>query len=181
MRIEMIDFERTWVQPCQVCGGTGNVPSGACGKCEGRGRLLITVTAHFVPAPREGEEVPVPQRSAAVVLDEADFFLSEVKAELSRARAKFPGRRIMMLALAEEFGELAKALLDDSPASIRREAVQTAVMAARVAIDGDESVDVWRSKKGLGPVGIGVPDTSSEARAEMWNDILRRGKEVPDD
>lgn len=76
-------------------------------------------------------------------------FMVDVAAELDRARAKFPGDRIMTIALAEEFGELAKAMLDEPGANVWKEAVQTAVMAARVAIDGDSSVDEWRTVKGL--------------------------------
>ncbi|VFR80935.1 hypothetical protein RAN3_2490 [plant metagenome] len=76
-------------------------------------------------------------------------FMRDVDAELRRAREKFPGDRIMTIALAEEFGELAKAMLDESGARVWKEAVQTAVMAARVAIDGDSSVDEWRAAKGL--------------------------------
>lgn len=81
--------------------------------------------------------------------DPATRFLAAVEAELWRARSLFPGDRIMTIALAEEFGELAKAMLDESGARVWREAVQTAVMAARVAIDGDSSVDEWRTAKGL--------------------------------
>lgn len=77
-------------------------------------------------------------------------FMDDVTDELKRARAKFPGDRIMTIALAEEFGELAKAMLDEPGANVWNEAVQTAVMAARVAIDGDSSVDDWRAEKGLG-------------------------------
>lgn len=81
--------------------------------------------------------------------DPTACFMADVAAELKRARAKFPGDRIMTIALAEEFGELAKAMLDESGARVWKEAVQTAVMAARVAIDGDSSVDDWRAAKGL--------------------------------
>ena len=56
----------------------------------------------------------------------------------------------MTIALAEEFGELAKAMLDESGEAVWKEAVQTAAMAARVAIDGDSSVDEWRAQQGLG-------------------------------
>ncbi|MGO9171974.1 MAG: hypothetical protein ACLP7P_08430 [Rhodomicrobium sp.] len=76
-------------------------------------------------------------------------FLADVKAELERARAKFPGDRIMTIAFHEEAGELTKALLDEPAAQVWREAVQTAVMAARVAIEGDSSLDEWRKAKGL--------------------------------
>ena len=81
--------------------------------------------------------------------DEIETFLAEVRAELIRARAKFPGDRIMTIALAEEFGELCKAVLDESAANVRKEAVQTAVMAARVVLDGDGSVRDWRRERGL--------------------------------
>lgn len=85
--------------------------------------------------------------------DPTDLFMEEVRAELKRARAKFPGDRIMTIALAEEFGELCKAVLDEDAAAVRKEAVQTAVMAARVAIDGDGSVREWRAAKGLDAIG----------------------------
>jgi hypothetical protein len=81
-----------------------------------------------------------------------DTFLAEVRAELMRARAKFPGDRIMTIALAEEFGELCKAVLDECSANVRKEAVQTAVMCARVVLDGDGSVNDWRAGKGLDPL-----------------------------
>ncbi|MFO7066699.1 hypothetical protein P3E12_22355, partial [Pseudomonas aeruginosa] len=68
--------------------------------------------------------------------DDVETFLGEVRAELLRARSKFPGDRIMTIALAEEFGELCKAVLDEPAANVRKEAVQTAVMAARVVLDG---------------------------------------------
>lgn len=85
----------------------------------------------------------------------ADAFMVEVRAELQRARAKFPGDRIMCLALAEEFGELCKAVLDESRVNVRKEAVQTAVMAARVALDGDSSVREWREERGLDALVVG--------------------------
>lgn len=79
-------------------------------------------------------------------------FLTEVRAELLRARAKFPGDRIMTIALAEEFGELCKAVLNEPAANVRKEAIQTAVMCARVVLDGDGSVNEWRAQKGLDPL-----------------------------
>lgn len=81
-----------------------------------------------------------------------DAFLAEVRAEIVRARAKFPGDQIMTLAMAEEFGELCKAVLDEPAAEVRKEAVQAAAMAARVVLDGDSSVQAWRERKGLDPI-----------------------------
>lgn len=96
------------------------------------------------------------QRAQGVPLDatddggaRVDAFLAEVRAELVRARKKFPGDRVMTVALAEEFGELCKAVLEEPRANVRKEAVQTAVMAARVVLDGDSSVNAWREEQGL--------------------------------
>lgn len=106
---------------------------------------------------------------------EADAFFAEVRAELIRARAKFPGDRIMTLALAEEFGELCKAVLDESSAAVRKEAVQTAVMACRVAIDGDGSVDSWRRERGLDPLTCAalkdLPDERPTVRIGFSHDM----------
>jgi hypothetical protein len=100
-----------------------------------------------------GATAPAQSRGDAEQADGAvDAFLAEVRAELIRARAKFPGDRIMTIALAEEFGELCKAVLDESAANVRKEAVQTAVMCARVVLDGDGSVNDWRAERGLDPL-----------------------------
>lgn len=48
---------------------------------------------------------------------------------------------------------MCKAVLDESAECVRKEAVQTAVMAARVVIDGDGSVRAWRAEKGLDQIG----------------------------
>jgi len=71
-------------------------------------------------------------------------FLADVAHELSRARAKFPGNTLQMMALTEEVGELAQALIDhrmgkQTEEQVYREAVQVAAMAVRVAVDGDSS------------------------------------------
>lgn len=84
--------------------------------------------------------------------DDADWvyqFLIDVRNELERARAWFPGDRGQYIALAEEVGELARALLEQNGSSVWEEAVQVAVMAARVAIDGDSSIDALRMERGL--------------------------------
>ncbi|MBS7810503.1 hypothetical protein [Roseococcus pinisoli] len=95
--------------------------------------------------------------------DPTERFIRDMAAELRRARAKFPGDRIMTIALAEEFGELCKAMLEESAEAVWKEAVQTAVMAARVAIDGDSSVDEWRAAKGLDNHRARTPATGGQA------------------
>ncbi|WP_338577245.1 hypothetical protein V8J38_16540 [Brevundimonas olei] len=90
--------------------------------------------------------------AVALQADPVEDFLDQVRAELTRARALFPGDLIMTLAMAEEFGELVKAVLDEPSSDVRKEAVQTAAMAARVVLDGDASVNDWRAAKGLDPL-----------------------------
>ena len=109
-------------------------------------------------SPPEGFDLSVqdalhPASEPKALTDEPiEAFLAEVRAELIRARTKFPGDRVMTIALAEEFGELCKAVLDESAANVRKEAVQTAVMCARVVLDGDGSVNDWRAERGLDPL-----------------------------
>lgn len=81
-----------------------------------------------------------------------DDLLQEIKDELARARAKFPGDDVTMLALMEEVGELAKAAFEEPRTNVRSEAVQVAVMAMRVALDGDGTLTAWRKQKGLDPL-----------------------------
>jgi hypothetical protein len=81
-----------------------------------------------------------------------DFF-DEVRAELARARAKFPGGPLTTIALMEEVGELAKATIEESQERVYDEAVQVAVMAIRCAIDGDKSADEYRATLDLEPTG----------------------------
>ena len=127
------------VEDCKACWGKGAVVGaydfvGKCNKCNGTGNTIYDTEERFA--------------------EELDRFLAAVKEEVVRARTKFPGRRIMGLAMAEEFGELVKALLDEYAADVRKEAVQTAAMCVRVALEGDESLDDWRAKKGLNKVGL---------------------------
>ncbi|AET73323.1 hypothetical protein EMVG_00037 [Emiliania huxleyi virus PS401] len=78
--------------------------------------------------------------------------LEEIDDELARARAKFPGDNVTLAALMEEVGELAKATFEEPRANVREEAVQVAVMAMRMVLDGDHTFDAWRASKGLDPL-----------------------------
>lgn len=71
-------------------------------------------------------------------------FRAEQRLELERARKKFSATPVTMVALMEEVGELAKACLDETPERIVEEAIQVAVMAQRVATEGDRSIDQFR-------------------------------------
>lgn len=64
----------------------------------------------------------------------------DISKEVVRARTKFPGNRLLLAALTEEVGELAKAMLQDRPIEeIRREAIQVACVAIRIIEEGDSS------------------------------------------
>lgn len=71
--------------------------------------------------------------------------ISMVRGELDAARKKFPDNLHQLVALMEEVGELAQAMMEhdrDGSQTIQmvlREAVQVASMAIRVATEGDEN------------------------------------------
>ncbi|UDF29813.1 UNVERIFIED_ORG: hypothetical protein LHK14_00375 [Roseateles sp. XES5] len=86
----------------------------------------------------------------------------DILAELVRARTKFPGKNATFAALVEEVGELATATFEEGRERVRKEAVQVAVMAMRMVLDGDHTFDDWRATKGLdalvAPEANGGPD-----------------------
>lgn len=81
-----------------------------------------------------------------------ETFFTMVRLELARARAKFPGPDATLAALVEEVGEVAKAVLDEDEERVLAEAVQVAVMAARLVLDGDSSLTDYRGRRGLRPL-----------------------------
>lgn len=80
------------------------------------------------------------------------ILVDEIFRELARARAKFPGKNVTFAALVEEVGELATATFGQSADRVREEAVQVAVMAMRMVLDGDHTFNDWRATKGLDPL-----------------------------
>lgn len=100
----------------------------------------------------------------------------EIIAELGRARAKFPGDNVTTLAMAEEAGELATAVFEESRAAVRKEAVQTAVMAMRVVLDGDATLRLWRAMRGLDPLVEGEQLSGAESIAlERHRQVTEEG------
>ncbi|MCO5377166.1 hypothetical protein [Pseudomonas aeruginosa] len=150
-----INDSATGVAACHECDWTGPEPEeDKCPGCQRENCMAAACPqcgARYVLVASEEIAAPVAQAQHSVP-DDVETFLDEVRAELLRARSKFPGDRIMTIALAEEFGELCKAVLDEPAANVRKEAVQTAVMAARVVLDGDGSVTAWRAERGLDPL-----------------------------
>lgn len=72
------------------------------------------------------------------------MFFTDVASELHNARKKFPHTGAVAVALMEEVGELAKAMLSESQENIYSEAVQVAAMALRCALEGDPSLLEYR-------------------------------------
>jgi len=84
------------------------------------------------------------------ILDALDEgFIDQLRIELARARAKFPDPYGMLAAMTEEVGEVAKAMLEEEPERVRAEAIQVAVTAIRIAVEGDRSLNPFREKAGL--------------------------------
>ena len=79
--------------------------------------------------------------------DALTSLLVDIKSEVGRARAKFPGDNATFAALVEEVGELAKALMEEPTANVRAEAIQVATMAIRIILDGDTTMNDWREEK----------------------------------
>ena len=64
--------------------------------------------------------------------------IDALTAEVTRARIKFPGNRLLLTALMEEVGELARAYLQRRPKEeIEIEAIQVACLAIRIIEEGD--------------------------------------------
>lgn len=106
--------------------------------------------------------------------EELEQFFSETLSEVAAAREKFPDSGGSMTALTEEVGELAKAMLDESSDRVRREAIQVACMAARVALEGDPTLAPYRTERGAGP----HPDSTAEQRRRSASVDARTTKPV---
>lgn len=124
--------------------------------------LPVLLNPTDAPDPTEAETIAAMHAEIDADLDAVEaastddpdtFFLVEVLEEVARARTKFPSSNLKLAALTEEVGELAKAMLDEPAENVRKEAVQVAAMALRVAIDGDRSFDESRERRGLDPLG----------------------------
>lgn len=102
-------------------------------------RAALTSAPEAQPAAAPTSETVTPEQQLA----------RDILNELVRARAKFPGKNVTFAALVEEVGELATATFEESAERVRKEAVQVAVMAMRMVLDGDHCFDGWRAEKGL--------------------------------
>lgn len=102
---------------------------GSAGRLDAAGRVFDALDVHCgvtwaEPCPKPPGEMQVESIRA-------------LDAEIVRARAKFPGRRFLLAALAEEVGELALAIGSGETAAIIAEAIQVAAVAVRIVEEGD--------------------------------------------
>ena len=65
--------------------------------------------------------------------------INNLQAETSRARGKFPTNDQLLVALIEEVGEVARAVLEKDFTHARIEALQVATVAMRLVEEGDSS------------------------------------------
>lgn len=62
----------------------------------------------------------------------------DLEAEIRRARGKFPSNSHLIVALGEEYGEVCRAALDsETREDFRKECIQVACVALRLATEGD--------------------------------------------
>ena len=153
--------------PCPFCGDPMEHWADAIRHAEHAGACPIGMQAfigtkrwntragHLVVRP---DAEPTPEQGWRPISAE-ERLASDILAELVRARMKFPGKNVTFAALVEEVGELATATFEESRDCVRREAVQVAVMAMRMVLDGDHCFDAWREDKGLDPL---LPPTPTE-------------------
>lgn len=116
-------------------------PNSSMMEAWGRVGAAIATFSRRAQAPEHGSS-PSAERQLA----------EDILVELVRARTKFPGKNVTFAALVEEVGELATATFEESAERVRKEAVQVAVMAMRMVLDGDHTYEPWRAEKGLDPL-----------------------------
>lgn len=70
--------------------------------------------------------------------DPMELLLLDLETEIRRARGKFPTNSHLIVALGEEYGEVCRAALDsETREDFRKECIQVACVALRLATEGD--------------------------------------------
>lgn len=147
------------LQPCPFCGSNHHVETHweadvTCSACDAfapfmrwqmRRQLEMALVLGASQAARE--EAKAILREVADDVQLPPIWQLEVAAELRLARRWFPKPDLLVLALAEEAGEVVKAALDlrvgkptASHAALRKELIQTIAMAVRLLEEGDPLV-----------------------------------------
>lgn len=87
-----------------------------------------------------------PSEKAPITDDE--IFAARVPRELDLARRLFPAPNAMLAALVEEVGEIAKAMMYEPWSHVVSECLQVATMAQRLAVEGDQTMRIFRFANG---------------------------------
>lgn len=95
-----------------------------------------------------------------------DDFVAAMRAEMDQATAKYPAPNANITALSAEAGEVADAVNKLPREAVIAEAVQCAVMAARLAIEGDPYADQYRVTLGLDAT---TPAPEATPMDELWD------------
>jgi hypothetical protein len=95
-------------------------------------------------------------------------FVEMVRKEIARARAESPGPIATHAALVEAVGKVSEALMYSTWYAVVTEAVQVAVLAQRLAIEGDSTFETWRTgfRGDTEPRGVPLPTTPETAGKE---------------
>lgn len=154
-----MSYHPTPLQPCPFCGSSQHVDHDGqdgvtCSACDAfapldrwqvRGQLKMALDLVASQAARVEAKAILDQVTDDVQLP--PIWQLEVAAELRFARRWFPKPDLLVLALAEEAGEVVKAALDlragkplASPEALRKEIIQTIAMAVRLLEEGDPLV-----------------------------------------
>jgi hypothetical protein len=106
--------------------------------CEGDA-FMLSVASHARAHAGTGDS-GIPATSDPDALEEDS--MRKLIAEVARARRKFPGNSLLLAALFEEGGELAKELLQrGGKTRVQKEALQVACVAMRIYEEGDATFD----------------------------------------
>lgn len=120
--------------------------------CDKQDQISEVLRGEAKTAAQAGMWLGISRKSEASIAREkadVDHFLAHIAAEVGAAKAKFPSPEALLAALSEEYGEVAKAVLSESWANVRKEAIQCAAMCVRLALEGDPTLDHYRQKNGL--------------------------------
>lgn len=73
--------------------------------------------------------------------------LQSIRQEAMQGIESYPDASGLMVALMEEVGELARAMMSETRDRVKDEAVQVAALAIRIAIEGDPTLDAIRARR----------------------------------
>lgn len=83
--------------------------------------------------------------------------LQGIRKEAMQGIESYPDANGLMVALMEEVGELARAMMSEPRDRVRDEAVQVAALAIRIALEGDPTLDGIRARRNADTPLLPIP------------------------